>query len=51
MYGELLGCVNWRIILGGREEIQMGKVKVERTGRRGRWELVERRRKRDVIML
>ena len=29
----------------------MGRVKVERTGRRGRWELVERRRMRDVIML
>ena len=39
-------------LFGGKERrLQMGRVKVERTGRRGRWELVERRRKRDVIML
>ena len=29
----------------------MGRMKVERTGRRGRWELVEKGRKRDVIVL
>ena len=28
----------------------MGRVRLERTRRRGRWEIVERRRMRDVIM-